>query len=232
MNETKLCVALDDKDLKKNLQLAKDLSEFKDLWVKVGFASFLQGGLGFLSDLKALDLKIFLDLKIYDIPNTMINASLEIAKLGVDMFNVHASSGSFAMGELTKELDKLKSRPLVLAVTALTSFNDKDFRQVYTLGLQNKTLEFAQAAYQSSLDGVVCSVFESLAIKQATSNKFITLSPGIRLNTKETHDQKRVADVKTAIKNKADFIVVGRPIYTAKAPKAVVCDILAQINAI
>jgi orotidine-5'-phosphate decarboxylase len=160
----------------------------------------------------------------------MADAAESIALLNVEMFNVHASSGKAAMRAVMERLKPLKNRPLVLSVTALTSFDDESFKAVYGENIEKKALQFAKESYESGLDGVVCSVYESLAIKNAANEEFLTLSPGIRpFGSEQKDDQKRVADIKTALKNKCDFIVVGRPIYQAKNPSDAVRKILDGI---
>jgi len=227
----KLCIALDNPRKEENLKLAHELKEFSnDLWLKVGFRSYIRDNNSFLEELKNLGYNIFLDLKLYDIPNTMADAAEEIAKIGVDMFNVHASSGVRAMSEVANRINKFKNKPLVLAVTALTSFSEDEFKKIYSSSINQKAIEFAKDAYDSGLDGVVCSVFESKKIKTATSNDFITLTPGIRPFGEDSNDQKRVADIKSAKENLVDFIVVGRPIYKDKNPKEKVEKILKEIK--
>jgi len=226
----KLCIALDNLNKEDNLKLAKEIKEYsKDIWLKVGFRSYIRDGNEFIFELKNLGYNIFLDLKLYDIPNTMADAAEEIAKLEVDMFNVHASSGIKAMQTVMQRLSKFKKRPLVLAVTALTSFDNEEFKKIYGKSIEEKAKEFAIDAYNAGLDGVVCSVWESREIKTATTDKFITLTPGIRPFKEDAGDQKRVADIKQAKENLVDFIVVGRPIYKSKNPKEVVEKILKEI---
>ncbi len=226
----KLCVALDHAKYDANLALAKALRKH-DIWLKVGFRSFIRDGRSLLEALKEInpDFKIFLDLKLYDIPNTMADAAEEIAKLGVEMFNIHASSGKKAMRGVMERLEKLPHRPLVLAVTALTSFDDATFRDIYGADIRTKARQFSNEAYESGLDGVVCSVYESAMIKNDTAEDFLTLTPGIRPFGEAAADQKRVADLQTAKEERVDFIVVGRPIYRAENPGAVVEKILSQI---
>ncbi|NPA28718.1 MAG: orotidine-5'-phosphate decarboxylase [Epsilonproteobacteria bacterium] len=225
-----LCVALDLPDRMLNLALAEKLVDH-DIWLKVGFRSFIRDGKGFIEELKQLNpnYKIFLDLKLYDIPNTMADAAEEIAGLGVEMFNVHASAGKKAMQTVIERLKEFENRPLVLAVTALTSFDHKSFHEIYGADIEEKAPWFAMQAYQAGLDGVVCSAFESRAIKRATDEKFLTLTPGIRPFGEASDDQKRVADLQTAKEEMADIIVVGRPVYKADDPAAVVKKILQNL---
>ncbi|MDR2081945.1 MAG: orotidine-5'-phosphate decarboxylase [Campylobacteraceae bacterium] len=228
----KLCVALDLPHEKDNISLAKSLKEC-DVWLKVGLRSFIRDGKNIVSELKNINdkFKIFLDLKLYDIPNTMADAAESIAKLNVEMFNVHASSGKIAMKAVMERLKPLKNPPIVLSVTALTSFDDDEFKSVYNENIAKKTLQFAKDSFESRLDGVVCSVHESLMIKSYTKSDFITLTPGIRpFGDEQKDDQKRVANIQIAHENKCDFIVVGRPIYQAKNPFDAVQKILEGIN--
>jgi orotidine-5'-phosphate decarboxylase len=126
----KLCIALDLPTKNENLELARNISGLSDdIWLKIGFRSYIRDGREFVEELKQLGFKLFLDLKLYDIPNTMADASEEIAKMGVDMFNIHASAGRVAMQTIMERLSKFENRPLVLAVTALTSFDEAGLRR-------------------------------------------------------------------------------------------------------
>ena len=227
----KLCVALDLPTLEENLELAKKLKTF-DIWLKVGFRSYIRDGRQILQELKTINpnFKIFLDLKLYDIPNTMADASQEIADLNIDMFNLHASSGKIAMQGVMERLKEVKNPPIVLAVTALTSFDDKSFQHIYEKPIEQKALQFAKDAYESGINGVVCSAYESKAIKIKTESSFLTLTPGIRPFNEDAGDQKRVADIPFAQKELVDFIVVGRPIYKANDPKEIVEKILSKLS--
>jgi orotidine-5'-phosphate decarboxylase len=225
-----LCVALDLPTFEQNIALAYELKKF-DIWLKVGFRSYIRDGEKIIKELKNINpnFKIFLDLKLYDIPNTMADASEEIAKLGIDMFNIHASSGKVAMQTVMERLKGVKNPPLVLAVTALTSFDDEAFRAIYHDDIDTKALHFAKDAYEVGINGVVCSAHESWMIKQNTDKAFLTLTPGIRPFGEDSGDQKRVADIAMAKEELVDFIVVGRPIYQAENPKEVVKKILSNI---
>lgn len=225
-----LCVALDLPTKEENLALVEKIKSY-DIWLKVGLRTYIRDGEDFLLELKKInpDFKIFLDLKLYDIPNTMADAAESIMGLGVDMFNVHASAGKRAMSEVMDRLKSYESRPIVLAVTALTSFSEDEFAEVYNKEIAAKADEFAKDAYESGLDGVVCSAFESASIKSVTSKEFMTLTPGIRPFGEDAGDQKRVADIAFAKSALVDFIVVGRPIYNSENPAEVVEKILENI---
>jgi orotidine-5'-phosphate decarboxylase len=226
-----LCVALDLPSAEENLALAESLKSY-DIWMKVGFRSYIRDGKPFIEALKAInpDFKIFLDLKLYDIPNTMADAAEEIAKIGVDMFNIHASAGPVAMKTVMERLSSYEKRPLVLAVTALTSFDEENFQAIYEKSINEKAEQFAKMSYENGLDGVVCSTFESRAIKKATSDKFLTLCPGIRPFGEDAGDQQRVATLELANEEGVDYPVVGRPIYKESNPQAKVEQILEVIS--
>jgi len=225
-----LCVALDLPTFEENIALAKNIST-EDIWLKVGFRSYIRDGKKIIDTLKSINpnFKIFLDLKLYDIPNTMADAAEEISKLGVDMFNVHASAGKVAMQTVMKRLEGVKNPPIVLAVTALTSFDEENFQAIYHDNIQTKATQFAKDAYASGIDGVVCSVYESKMIKEQTAKGFLTLTPGIRPFGEDAGDQKRVADIKMAQEELVDFIVIGRPVYKAENPNKIVQRILSKI---
>lgn len=225
-----LCVALDLSTMEENLALIEKLKNYP-IWLKVGLRSYIRDGKPFIDAIKTInpDFKIFLDLKLYDIPNTMADAAESIMSLGVDMFNVHASAGPKAMREVMKRLEPYETRPLVLAVTALTSFEEKEFGHVYEKNIATKADQFAKDAHEAGLDGVVCSAYESASIKSLTSDSFITLSPGIRPFGEDAGDQERVATIEIAHDEKVNFIVVGRPIYKAHNPAEVVEKILQSL---
>ena len=226
-----LCVALDLPSADENLALAESLKSY-NVWMKVGFRAYIRDGKPFIQALKAInpDFKIFLDLKLYDIPNTMADAAEEITKIGVDMFNIHASAGAVAMKTVMDRLAPYENRPLVLAVTALTSFDEENFQSIYEKSIDEKAEQFAKISYESGLDGVVCSTFESRAIKIATSDKFLTLCPGIRPFGEDAGDQQRVATLELANQEGVDYPVVGRPIYKDSDPQSKVEEILKVIS--
>jgi len=225
-----LCVALDLPTMEENLSLVEKIKDYP-IWLKVGLRAYIRDGEPFIKALKEInpECKIFLDLKLYDIPNTMADAAESIMGLGVDMFNVHASAGKRAMQTVMTRLEKYEKRPLVLAVTALTSFDEAEFDSVYGEKIASKADQFAKDSYEAGLDGVVCSAFESASIKSITSDKFLTLTPGIRPFGEDAGDQQRVATVELAQEEKVDFIVVGRPIYQAEDPAAVVEKIIQKL---
>ncbi|ASM37679.1 MAG: orotidine-5'-phosphate decarboxylase [Campylobacter sputorum] len=225
----KLCVALDMANFEDNINLVKELKGL-DIWLKVGLRSYLRDGVKIINEIKNIsNFNLFLDLKLYDIPNTMADAAEVIAKSGVDMINLHASAGLRAMKMVMDRLSNIKNRPLVLAVSALTSFSESEFNEIYRDNIQNSVIKFSKIAHKAGLDGTVSSVFESKIIKENTSSDFITLTPGIRPFGESSDDQQRVANLQIAKEMKSDFIVVGRPIYEAKNSREIVEKILKEI---
>lgn len=224
-----LCVALDMDSKKACLDLATQLKDLKP-WLKIGMRSFYRDGKDLLEGLREIgDFKLFLDLKLYDIPNTMLEALMELKDLKVDMINVHASAGFKALKLVKTELSKEAFSPLLLAVSALTSFDEEGFFEVYKQNLKKAVLSMSELSFKAGLDGMVCSVHESKAIKEATNDSFLTLCPGIRSISDDIGDQARVASVRDALKAKADFIVVGRPIIKATSPYNAAMKILEEI---
>lgn len=226
-----LCVALDLPSSGENIALANALHEH-NIWMKIGFRSYIRDGRAFIDTLKQInpDFKLFLDLKLYDIPNTMADAAEEIAHLGVDMFNIHASAGEVAMQAVMERLRSFEERPLVLAVTALTSFDEAGFKAIYEKSIDEKAEQFARMSYENGLDGVVCSTFESRAVKNATDDSFLTLCPGIRPFGEDAGDQQRVATLELAEMEGVDFPVIGRPIYKDNKPDSKVEQILKRMG--
>lgn len=226
-----LCTALDLPSKKENIALAESLKTY-NIWLKIGFRSYIRDGKDLIRELKKINpkFKIFLDLKLYDIPNTMADASEEMANLGIDMFNIHASAGDKAMKMIMDRLAKYQNRPKVIAVTALTSFDNQSFARIYGDTINHKATQFAKMSYKNGLDGVVCSVFESMNIKNNTSKEFLTVCPGIRPFGENAGDQQRVSTLGMAQQEQSDIIVVGRPIYNSDNPRETTHKILDMID--
>ena len=146
----KLCVALDLPSKEENLALIRQLKS-ENIWLKVGLRSFIRDGASLLKEIKDINpaFKIFLDLKIHDIPNTMADSAESMVGLGVDMFNVHASSGVKAMRMVMERVNTVSHPPIVLAVTALTSFDNQSFEAIYNKSITHKVVDFAKDAYGS-----------------------------------------------------------------------------------
>ncbi|MCM3365675.1 orotidine-5'-phosphate decarboxylase [Bacillus safensis] len=201
-----------------------DLFEGTPLFVKVGMELFYQEGPAILDALKEKNCRIFLDLKLHDIPTTVQKAMNRLAALGVDLVNVHAAGGKRMMQAALEGLESGtpagQSRPGIIAVTQLTSTSEDMMRNELLIDrpLQETVIRYGQLAYESGLDGVVCSVHESKALHEHISPSFLTVTPGIRLPNDQTDDQKRVATPAYAKEQGVSQIVVGRSITKADKP--------------
>ncbi|KTD70384.1 orotidine 5`-phosphate decarboxylase [Legionella santicrucis] len=199
--------------------------------LKVGSELFTSFGTQFVKQLVQRQFKVFLDLKFHDIPNTVSKACKAGADLGVWMMNVHAAGGPSMMHAARDAIESYGvDRPLLIAVTVLTSFNQNELS---TIGINIPIIEqvkkLAVLAKESGLDGVVCSAQEVKVIKSICDVQFITVTPGIRLDTSPKDDQSRVMTPKQAVEAGSDYLVVGRPITQAEEPQKVISEILKDI---
>ncbi|WP_086313220.1 orotidine 5'-phosphate decarboxylase [Enterococcus sp. 7F3_DIV0205] len=196
----------------------------ESLFVKVGMELFYQEGPEIVRWLKALGHSVFLDLKLHDIPNTVEKSMVGLAKLGVDITNVHAAGGikmmKAAMAGLKKGTRNGAKIPILIAVTQLTSTSEQEMQhdQLIEVPLKDSVIHYAKCTETAGLDGVVCSALEAQDIHQATSESFVCLTPGIRPSGSEVGDQQRVVTPTDARKIGSTYIVVGRPITQAKKP--------------
>ncbi len=223
----KLIVALDYDDAHEAMQMA-NLLQGKVEWVKVGLELFITEGPRLIQSLKAMKYKVFLDLKLYDIPNTVRGAVLAAARHKADMLTLHLSGGENMVTEALNCVKGEDHQPLLFGVTILTSFSDGEL-PCFTGSLTEIAQRLADEAYNWEMNGIVCSGHEVEQIKKRHP-KLLTLCPGIRMADGEANDQKRVMTPYQAIKNGADFIVVGRPITKAEDPLAAAEAILANMQ--
>ncbi len=192
-------------------------------FVKIGMELYYAAGPDMVRELKERGHKVFLDLKLHDIPNTVKKSMRVLSTLGADIVNVHAS-GTCAMMEAAVEgvTRPDGSRPLVIAVTQLTSTSEERMQQELLIGtsLLETVLTYAENAKKSGLDGVVCSPLEAGAIHERCGKDFLTITPGIRFADGDIGDQVRVTTPEKAKEIGSDYIVVGRPITEAADPVA------------
>ena len=193
------------------------------MYVKVGMELFYGQGIEMVEMIKKMGHKIFLDLKLHDIPNTVKSAMRQLAKLDVDMINVHASGGVEMMKAAIEGLEEGKvgdKRPLCIAVTCLTSLDQDvlDNQLLIHEPLDQVVLKWASNAKEAGLDGVVCSPLESKIIHDHLGEDFLTVTPGIRLATDNVNDQKRVTTPAMARELTSSYIVVGRTITGSNNP--------------
>ena len=229
MQNKKLIVALDVNDIGEAKDLVKKL--YPDVGIfKVGLQAFINFGPELIKDINKMGAEVFLDLKLHDIPNTVANAIEAISKLDVAMLTIHASGGLEMMKKAAEAANANKRSPKVLAVTVLTSINEKDLMD---LGVSKSTDEqiatLAKLALSAGCNGVVCSPKEASLVRETCGEGFLIVTPGIRPRGKDTNDQKRVATPKQAVLDGADYIVVGRPIKEAKDPTEAARDIIKEI---
>ena len=215
----KFIVALDGVDEKKALAWA---NVWDPNWcaLKVGHESFTRFGPDFVRALIAKGFKIFLDLKFHDIPNTVASACKAAADLGVWMLNVHAVGGMKMMQAARDALNAYgETRPLLIAVTVLTSFAPDDLAAVgINKPLLEQALGLAKLAQQAGLDGVVCSALEVPELKLACGQDFLTVTPGLRMHGDAVHDQVRCVTPERATELGSDYGVIGRSITRAPDP--------------
>lgn len=229
MSEPKILVALDYNDKKEALALVEQLNP-KLCGLKVGKEMFTLFGPDFVKELVAKDYNVFLDLKFHDIPNTVAKACQAAAKLGVWMINVHASGGRVMMEKAREALEHEENKPLLIAVTMLTSMNEQVFSELgYQRGLAEQVAHLAQMSRDSGLDGVVCSSWEAKQLKQQCGKDFKLITPGIRPEGSDKGDQSRIMTPSQALNAGSDYLVIGRPITQANNPYQALCDISDSI---
>ena len=232
----KLIVALDVDSAARAFDLFDSLRDVGGMF-KIGSQLFTAAGPDIVRKIVAKGGRVFLDLKFHDIPNTVAAASIEAARLGVSIFNVHASGGTEMMTRAAEAVSETAQRegvpkPKVIAVTLLTSLDSAALRQIGISGdAETSVANLARAAATCGLDGVVASAHEIQIIRAAVPNpEFIIVTPGIRLGCVGTDDQRRVMTAAEAIRAGADYLVVGRPILNADDPVAAANSIVAEIE--
>lgn len=242
----KLVVALDLPTPEENLNLVRVLTEDEStlsMAFKVGLNTFVAGGPAFIEELKKVATRydgvmphpeICLDLKLYDIPNTMASAAERISELGVDLITIHASAGEQGMRAVVDALKENENAPKILAVTVLTSFTHDHCQRVYRESRTNTTQSLAAEAITAGVDGIVCSSNDLETIRDIQDSlkprpSIVKFVPGIELKPRDD-DQQRKGTLKEVIQGGADYIVVGRQIIKDENPREVVCKILDKIR--
>lgn len=204
------------------------LNKFEEpIFVKIGMELYYQTGPSIVEMVKSKGHKIFLDLKLHDIPNTVEKAMRGLSKLGVDMTNVHAAGGVEMMKAAKRGLG---DDAILLAVTQLTSTSEEAMHkeQLINVSLEESVINYARCTKEAGLDGVVCSPLEAGLIKDNIGTDFLSVTPGIRPKTAAVGDQKRVTTPSDAKKIGSHYIVVGRPITEAQDPVQAYKDIVEE----
>lgn len=190
-------------------------------YVKIGMELFYAEGSEIIKLISSMGHKIFLDLKLHDIPNTVKKAMKVLSEYNVDMVNIHAA-GTISMMEAAIEglTRKDGSRPLLVAVTQLTSTDEERMKKEILIDkpLEEVVMHYAKCAKKAGLDGVVCSPLEAGKVHDVCGKEFLTVTPGVRFADNESGDQKRITTPAKAKEQGSDYIVIGRPVTQANDP--------------
>lgn len=233
----RIILALDVDTRTQAMELVKELAPYVGVF-KVGMQLFNANGPGIVDEINQLGGRVFVDLKLHDIPNTVASAGRVLTRLGCLMFNVHAAGGQTMMKELTRDVKAEAERigavaPLTLAVTVLTSISQQDLQNdmlINGLTLQDVVVKWALMAQTCGIDGVVCSPQEIAAIRAACGPDFKIVTPGIRPAWSAANDQKRITTPGDAVSLGADYIVIGRPITGAADKVEAAQKIIAELE--
>jgi orotidine-5'-phosphate decarboxylase len=230
----KIILALDVDTKEKALDLVRHLPSA--YCFKIGLRLYTAEGPGLLQDIGRLGKRIFLDLKLHDIPNTVAGAVKAAVNLNVDMMTLHASGGlemmSRAADEASRESAKKKiQRPLLLAVTVLTSLQNTDLKK---MNIQSSPLDLvltlASLAQEAGMDGIVCSPLEISAVRKEVGPDFKIVTPGIRPEWAAAQDQKRIMTPAEAVGLGSDYLVIGRPVIQAQSPQKALNRIIQELG--
>ncbi len=216
-------IACDFPDRESTLAFLDRFQGSRKPFVKIGMELFYGAGPDIVREIKARGHRIFLDLKLHDIPNTVRKAMKVLSALDVDMVNVHAAGTVAMMKAALEGLTRADgTRPLLIAVTQLTSTSEETMQKELLIGagINDTIVRYAQNAREAGLDGVVCSPLEAAMVKDACGEAFLTVTPGIRFADAAADDQVRITTPARAREIGSDYIVVGRPITAAEDPVA------------
>jgi orotidine-5'-phosphate decarboxylase len=223
----RLIVALDVPSASEAQKLVARIGDVAGIY-KVGLQLFVAEGPSIVRDLVSSGRRVFLDLKLHDIPTTVALAVKSAAELRVDMLTIHASGGAAMLRAAT---EAAAGRLNLLAVTVLTSLNDEDMQEIGVSGrASDQVLRMAALAQSAGCQGIITSPRESLMVRKALGEGFAIVTPGIRPAGAETNDQQRIATPAQAISNGASHIVIGRPITHASDPATAAQAIIAEME--
>src|SRR5215213_576533 len=236
MTKEKIIVALDVETATEAREIIDEIGTEVGAF-KIGLQLFTAAGASFVREVVGKNIKLFLDVKFHDIPNTVAKASVEVARLGVWMFNVHALGGGEMMRRTIENVREVCARenlqaPKIIGVTVLTSANRETLNEVgIEKEIDSQVVNLARLTAKCGLDGVVASPLEVETIRSSIESRdFLIVTPGIRPGFATNDDQKRVRTPKEAVSQGADYLVIGRPITERKDKLAAVRKILEEIE--
>ncbi len=228
IKDKKIIVALDNSNLNEIIKIVQKL-KFQVFAFKIGYEFFLNFGLDGYKKIAKISPKIFLDLKLHDIPNTVKNGILAINKLKPLLTTIHISGGD----QMMKSCVEKKKSTKILGVSILTSLDQKQIKKYYNKDkIETLVKKFSLEAKKNKLDGIVCSPKEIKYVRNVVGKNFLIVTPGIRIedNKLKGDDQERTLSPKEAIKLGADLLVIGRPITNSKDPLKTIKEINKKIN--
>ena len=229
MNDPRVIVALDYADAQSAMQFVNRV-EPRACRLKIGKELFTAAGPQLVEQLVQRGFGVFLDLKFHDIPHSVAQACKAASKLGVWMLSVHALGGRAMLAAAREALDEVNPRPLLIAVTVLTSLGREELGQLgIGGGMDDAVLRLARLAHQSGADGVVCSGHEAPRLRKQFGREFCLVTPGIRPAQTAHDDQLRVVTPRQAVLNGADYLVIGRPVTQAQDPLKALQEINQEI---
>ena len=233
----RIILALDVDSREKALALGRQLKDYVGAF-KIGMELYNVCGPSIVEEFQKMGAKVFVDLKFHDIPNTVASASRVITRLGAWMFNVHASGGQEMMKKAVEAAQEEaaalgREKPLVLAVTVLTSMNLQQLREEVGIDagqVEDVVVRWAEMAQKCGMDGVVCSSKEAAVLRKACGPDFRLITPGIRPAWAAADDQKRITTPKQAVELGSDYMVIGRPITKAENPVEAAQKIIKELE--
>lgn len=227
---SEVIIALDFDSREKAIEFVRKIPA-RGIWVKVGLELFISSGPGIIEELKNMGLKVFLDLKLMDIPNTVYGAVSSSITCGADMITLHTLGGKKMVDQAINaraRFQNSKTGTILLGVTLLTSLDTPDLPWPDSRTIREITLDLAVKAHAWGLDGCVCSGLEAQDVRKSTSPEFCLVTPGIRLQSLGD-DQKRVVTPESAQKSGSDFLVIGRPVTQSPDPVHTLRDIKGRL---
>lgn len=237
MADDRLIVALDVSSLEAMKSIVTSLGDSVSYY-KVGMELFYAAGEQTVAFLRDRNKSVFLDLKLHDIPNTVAHGIKSLTRLGAKLITIHSQGGKVmmeaAMKAAKEQAEELGvERPKLLAITALTSFDDENWSAIGgSLPISDHVVKLAKLAKEAGVDGVVASPLEAKLIREACGDDFLIVTPGIRPSFAATNDQKRIATPSSALQDGASRIVVGRPITRAENPQEAVRLIVEEMETV